>query len=81
MTTATATKTSTYHITIPVETYIWGSIEAPADLSRDEVIKLITWETTETFESQESFKAFRSAALDTVEVRPIDVDIEEETND
>ncbi len=79
--TITATKTSTYSITIPVETYIWGSIEAPAGLSNEEVLKLVTWEATQDFEGEESFKAYRSAALDVVEAKPSDVDIEEEPND
>ncbi len=75
--TTTAIQTTVYTITIPVETYIWGSIEAPAGLSKEEVLKLITWETTQDFEYEASFKALRSAALDVVEAKPSDIDIEE----
>ncbi len=81
MTTATATKTSTYHITIPFGTTLEGTIKAPAGLSRDEVIKLITWEATVDFDYCESFTEARDSAMFAVETNAADVDIEEETND
>ena len=82
MTTATATKTSTYHITVPVPAYLMGTIEAPSGLSNDEVLKLITWETTANFEGPDSFKDLRVAAMEAIEEGPNSVgDIEEEPND
>ena len=81
MTTATATKTSTYYITVPVTTYISGTIEAPAGLSDGELLKLITWETTASFEGADSFKELRVAAMEAIEEGPNSVcDIEEEPN-
>ncbi len=79
MTTATSTKTSSYFLTIPATTFLCGTIEGPAGLTEAEVLKLITWEATRTFEN--NFKDLRSNALLTVEEAiPGDIGIEEEPN-
>ena len=80
MTTATATKTATYHISIPFGETLEGTIEAPAGLSRDEVLKLITWEATEDFEYSDSFTEARLSAMFTLETNAVDIDIQEEPN-
>ena len=71
--TTTPNKTTTYYVTIPVETSAYLSIELPVGLTDNQVLEQITWQATRHIEYDH--KAIRCSALDSLEKSDANINV------